>query len=183
MNTLQEPAFREGIKTEQNKPFRVCFVCTGNTCRSPMAAAVANHLAKEPIASLPEALRAYASLELEAFSAGILARDGDPIAENAVLALEDAGILPDSDRDYHRHTAHRLTEEEAERYDLLVGLTREHALSLLLQFPSLVSRITCFPTDIPDPFGGSAAEYRACLAAIAQGVRDLLFSESEGQQA
>ena len=39
------------------QPRRVCFVCTGNTCRSPMAAAVANAMARKMIGELPEAVR------------------------------------------------------------------------------------------------------------------------------
>jgi protein-tyrosine phosphatase len=183
MNTLEKTALSEGVKREESRPRRVCFVCTGNTCRSPMAAAVANHLAKEALSKLPQSVRAYVSPDWEAYSAGILANEGDPIAFNAVLALEDAGILPDPNRDYHRHTAHRLTEKEATQYDRLVGLSREHALALLMQFPALASRISCFPTDIPDPFGGSAADYRICLSAITDGVRSMLFGDSEGEQA
>ena len=128
-------------------------------------------------------MRAYASVPFEALSAGILAREGDPIAKNAVLALEDAQILPDPAHDYHKHVAHRLTEKEAEGYDLLVGLTREHAVALLIQFPALASRVCCLSTDIPDPFGGSPEEYRACLCAIEDGVRDLLFSDEKEARA
>ena len=181
MNTLIK-ADRSGSPAEEaSEPIRICFVCTGNTCRSPMAEAVASHLAKKALEVLPESVRDCATPAWIASSAGIWAREGDPISENAVLALEDAGILPDPDRDYHRHAAHRLTEEEAERFDLLVGLSREHAFSLLLQFPSLASRITCLKEDIPDPFGGSPADYRSCLEAITEQVRALLMPESEGK--
>ena len=182
MNTLLKTDRAEHFAEESDEPMRVCFVCTGNTCRSPMAEAVANHLARTSLSSLPESVRDFSTPAWKASSAGIWAREGDPIAENAVLALEDAGILPDPDRDYHRHVAHRLTEEEAERFDLLVGLSREHAFSLLLQFPALASRITCLKTDIPDPFGGSPADYRSCLEAITEQVRALLMPESEGEK-
>ena len=70
-----------------------------------------------------------------------------------------------------------MTAEEAERYDLLVGLTREHAMALLFDFPQLSTRICAFPEDIPDPFGGDGETYRACLQAIERGVRTLFGNE------
>jgi protein-tyrosine-phosphatase len=142
-----------------------------------MAAAVANALAREPLRMLPESVRDCAVPEWDAFSAGLSARDGEPIAKNAVDALEAAEIPVTEGRDYHRHRAHRLTAEEAERFDLLVGLTREHAMALLFDFPQLSTRICAFPEDIPDPFGGDGETYRACLQAIERGVRTLFGNE------
>lgn len=161
------------------QPLRVCFICTGNTCRSPMAAAVANHLARAASTALPEELRHLIQPPIEAYSAGLYANNGDPIAENAVKALEEAGILPDPARDYHRHTAHSLSAEEAERYDLLVGITSSHAAALVMQFPSLAEKITCLPENISDPFGGDLDRYRAALADIIKGVTRLFFPEQD----
>ena len=176
MSTLQPTLAPKQEKTA-HEIRRVCFVCTGNTCRSPMAAAVANALAHRKLQDLPESLRSLALPELEAFSAGIYAHEGDPIAENAILALESAEIPVIPHHDYHLHTAHALTEEEAEGYDLLIGLTREHAMTLLMLFPHLARRITVLPTDVADPYGGSLGIYTACLERIIQGVRGILFSE------
>ena len=162
---------------QKEQPRRVCFVCTGNTCRSPMAAAVANAMAYAPLAKLPEAVREFGRPGLEAYSAGLAAREGDPIAPNALKALEAAGVPVVPGRDYHRHTAHTLCEEEAERYDLLVALSREHALGLLLRFPQLAGRITTLGEDVPDPYGGSEQDYGVCLERITRLVRALLFPE------
>ena len=70
-----------GLSTKELKITRICFICTGNTCRSPMAEAVANALAKEK-----------GHTDLRAFSAGLYANANDPIAPNAVAALEAAGL-------------------------------------------------------------------------------------------
>lgn len=161
---------------------RVCFVCTGNTCRSPMAAAVANALANEPLQALPESVRALASPEIEAFSAGLFANEGEPIAQNAVDALEAAGIPVVSGHDYKKHTAHTLCAEEAERYDLIVGLTAQHAFRLMMQYPHLTRRITSMPTDIADPYGGDGEVYRKCLEQITQAVQKLLFPAAGGAE-
>lgn len=158
----------EQRQTCADKPYRVLFVCTGNTCRSPMAEAVANAYAKE-----------YQRLELRAFSAGLCAYEGDPISKGALVALSEREIKPISGRDYRRHTAHKLVAEEIAAYDLLVGMTDAHVMQLLMYFPEAAERIVRMPTPIPDPFGGGYEEYGACLDAIIAGVRELLFAGEE----
>ena len=155
-----------GIKRPENE-IRVCFVCTGNTCRSPMAAAVANFLAKE---------RGADEKKIVAVSAGLYANDGEPISARAVEALEQAGITPIAGKDYHTHTAHTLTAEEIERIDLFVGLGGGHCMELLMRYPQAATRITAMPNPIADPYGGDGMIYAACLAQITAGVKQLLFS-------
>ena len=162
---LKEKETGSKQKAAKKESRTVCFVCTGNTCCSPMAEAVANALAVK------------SGKSLRAFSAGIYAVSGDPIAKNAVLALENAEIKPLPDRDYHTHTAHTLCTEEAERYDLLVGLTDRHAMELLLRFPALAEKITCMTPSVPDPYGGDLKCYEQCLESITEAVKKLLFSE------
>lgn len=149
---------------------RICFVCTGNTCRSPMAQAVANTLAKERQAEENAAF----PLTI-ACSRGLWANENEPISPLAVEALEEAGVAATSP-DYHAHTAHNLTGEEAERFDLLIGMTASHCMQLTMRFPALAPRIVCMPREIPDPFGGDLEDYRACLQEIRKGVEVLLFS-------
>ena len=155
---------------------RVCFVCTGNTCRSPMAEAVANALAQRGKEILPDAVKDAFVPTVEAISRGLYAADGEPIAENAVLALERAGIEPCPPRDYHDHTACTLTAEVAEGCDLLVGLGAGHVMELIMRFPQMAQRIVCMPTPIADPYGGDAKTYCDCLAQIVEGVKTLLFA-------
>ena len=102
---------------------------------------------------------------------------GDPIAENAARALEDAGIPSLSDNYYRGHVSRSIDRQTMDTCDLIVGLTSEHAMRLLAMFPEYASRITCFPEDIPDPFGGSPEEYRQCLAAISRGITEMFFPE------
>ena len=162
--------------SESFRTRRVCFVCTGNTCRSPMAEAVANDLARGVSKVLPDAVKASFVPSVEAISRGLYANEGEPIAENAVLALERAGIEPCPPRDYHDHTARMLTAEDAESCDLLVGLGASHAMELIMRFPQMAQRIVCMPTPIADPYGGDQETYRVCLAQIVEGVKTLLFA-------
>lgn len=177
----ERPAPAAEHTKNEDRPTRVLFVCTGNTCRSPMAEAVARHLSEERRLALPETIRALTVPEFEVSSAGLYASEGDPISENAVRALEEAGIEPLPPRDYHAHRAHRLTAAEAECCDILVGMTPEHALGLMMQFPAIASRVRTMPQAIPDPFGKDLAAYRASLAAITAGVRELLFGTSAAE--
>ncbi len=164
---LEKETVAQATHGDSPTPRRICFVCTGNTCRSPMAAAVVNAIAERE------------GLNCLAYSAGLYAAAGDPIAQNAVSALESAGVEPVAGADYHKHTAHTLTCEEAERYDLLVGMSAGHAMELLMRFPELASRIGCMTPEIPDPYGGDLSVYCECLSAIQKGVRALLGVEGE----
>lgn len=161
-----------------SKPLRVCFVCTGNTCRSPMAAAVANAFSQggsESSSEKPETLQVH----VLATSRGLYAEEGAPISENAVLALEELGVRPCPDADYHRHTARTIDEEDARANDLLVAVSRRHANELLFRFPFAASKIICMPCEITDPWGGDLSCYHRCLADIIKGVAQLFVLKGE----
>ena len=129
----------------------VCFVCTGNTCRSPMAAALYNHLhAEEPTAAI---------------SAGLAAQTGEPIALNALLALKSRGIACTEKNNYEAHTATMLTKEILDRTDALYALTSRHYLMLCTAFPEEIDKIHLLG-EIADPYGGNLAVYKQTLAEI-----------------
>lgn len=162
---------------DASRPFLVCFVCTGNTCRSPMAAAALNHLFRvPPVCTACDMTKVLSAKQIRATSAGLFGA-GDPIAQNAARALENADIPSTPDNDYKRHISRSVNPEIMEQADLVVGLTQSHMLQLLGWFPQYASKITCFRESIPDPFGGDLAEYEDCLAAILDGLRELFPAE------
>ena len=127
---------------------KLVFVCTGNTCRSPMAAALYNHL--------------FENGEFAASSAGLYA-DGSPISEKAADALMERGVLPTPSNDYRRHVSRNLDEKIVSEADLIVGISGSHAMEIMLRYPAYASKIAVLSEDVPDPYGGDASVYRACL--------------------
>ena len=140
----------ENLSAEE---LRVCFVCTGNTCRSPMAEAAANHFLGEK--------------GVRACSAGLFA-GGEPISANAVKALDALNIPVDPGR--RSVAADPLVLAPCE---LIIGMTERHAMELITRFPQFSSRIGCMPHGISDPFGGDEDDYRRCLEQIIDGLKEL----------
>lgn len=149
------PLELESVKTNNIKPdgepLRICFVCTGNTCRSPMAAAVLNH---------------YGNGRYKSSSAGIVIVPDEPINEKSVEALKNAGILPSKDNDYPNHKATRLTRAMIEAYDRIICVSAWHAMTIIETFPEYASKVTSFDKSISDPFGQSQEIYDKCLSEI-----------------
>ena len=138
------------------KPITVCFVCTGNTCRSPMAAAALNHLGKG---------------KYKAFSAGLSVCAGDRIAENAVKALKKAGIPSTLENPYAQHDAVEIDDYFISLSDLVFGLTTSHTIQLLSKFPDDSRKILSLPYDNSDPFMYGEDVYDSCLKDIIECIK------------
>ena len=137
---------------------RICFVCTGNTCRSPLAAALfAAALERRDIPT-------GEALEHRIVSAGLSAGRGSPAtAESSAVAARRGVDLGD-----HRSTP--VDRHLVESQDLILTMTSRHRDVLSGDFPHLADRIEMLDPaggDVPDPFGGTIEEYEACAERIA----------------
>jgi L-threonylcarbamoyladenylate synthase len=140
---------------------RIAFVCTGNTCRSPMAEGLARKLLSERLACAPERL---ADFGFHLRSMGVFAAVGAAASPHAVSALGERGV------DLGAHSSHPATLEEVAAQDRVYCLTASHldALRLLLP-PAKAGHLTLLDPDgqdVVDPYGGTRYEYERCAARI-----------------
>ncbi|MBQ3063363.1 MAG: low molecular weight protein arginine phosphatase [Clostridia bacterium] len=156
--TLLSPLFDA---VAEKSPCRVLFVCTGNTCRSPMAAAVFCDMAEKEG-------RGDAFL---VSSAGLYASVGEPISAYAVEALARAGVTATPTNDYPAHRARQIEEHMVREADTVVAIGAAHAMQLLMRYPAYAAKITTLPIDISDPYGGTLATYCDCLDALSYAIR------------
>lgn len=153
----------KSIPTEKKR--MILFVCTGNTCRSPMCAALFNALFSKKHG-------------LHAHSCGLCA-DGSPISPNAAEALIRRGIQSEGDNDYLSHISRSVTEEMMEDAHTVVGLTNRHAMELIFRFPAHAAKIHVLPHDISDPYGGDFSVYERCLCDIEAALSEAFLEKEE----
>ncbi|MCL2350389.1 MAG: low molecular weight protein arginine phosphatase [Defluviitaleaceae bacterium] len=136
---------------------KILFVCTGNTCRSPMARVLADSIFKEQ------------GLALEADSVGAFARNGTAASVNAVaVAYEDYRL------DLAAHGAKMVSLPLVEESVLIIAVTQRHKELLLREYSEHADKIHTFAEiceeadagDVDDPFGGDLEVYRACAAQM-----------------
>lgn len=137
---------------------KILFVCTGNTCRSPMACALMKHLGEQK------------NLSLSCDSAGIYANEGTPISSEAKKVLEDSFGIFGWD-----HRSQQVTKEQIDESDLVLAVTREHRDLLIRRFGG-EEKILAFSEDVGDPFGGDLSRYQKSAEKILENLNRLVES-------
>ncbi len=142
---------------------KLCFICTGNTCRSVMA----QFFAQKKAADL--------GLELEISSAGLAVNDElrPPDAVKELLELEGVKV---GDR-----APVSLTQELADSADLLLVMTREHRQDISARFPSAAGKTSLLAAyagfgeeNIADPYGQGKVFYHSVFKLIKSAVNSTL---------
>jgi protein-tyrosine-phosphatase len=144
----------------------ILFVCTGNTCRSPLAEYLLRHKAGEMY---------------KVQSAGIAAFNGGPIASHVQELLEEKGIQTE-------HASQSVTLELMEWADLVLTMTQSHKQQLALFFPEKGESIYTLKqyvhpeakeTDVIDPFGGSLDIYRETMHELEDLLERLISKDKK----
>lgn len=146
--------------------FRLLFVCTGNTCRSPLAEA----LARQKLG-----LRGWSGVEVG--SAGVATMDGLPASAGALEVAAESGL------ELGRHRSTRLTGRVVQEADLVLTMSAGHLARVEeLGGAGKAHLLTAFARDdpagaeegVPDPFGGSEELYRKTLEVLDELVEGVL---------
>mgnify|MGYP005838131711 CR=1 FL=1 len=138
------------------------FVCSGNTCRSPMAALVAQHRVAERLGVSPIELN---DLHIWIHSAGTGAAGGAPASDQAIAAMHARGL------DLTEHRSRPLTLELINRADRIFCMTDGHRADIVRQSPQAASKIRLLADGpIADPYGGDPGDYEQAARQIEEAV-------------
>lgn len=122
----------------------ILIVCTGNTCRSPMAERIVQNICK----------RKGKIYDYKFSSAGLSAFNGGPISQHALDALDEIGI---NAKGFSSTNASAI---DFSVYDEIHTMTNAHKKAIVSTYPQLEEKIVVL--GVSDPFGGNLDDYRRC---------------------
>lgn len=139
-----------------NSDLTFLFVCTGNTCRSPMAEQIFNEHMRD--------------LSVHASSAGLDAKAGSPLNPHAADALTNLGYTATE------HSAKLISTEAVEEADVILTFTQDQKNEMAERFPAAVGKLFTVSEyanstsgkheDVSDPYGKSAEVYKETAEKI-----------------
>jgi protein arginine phosphatase len=151
---------------------KLLFVCTGNTCRSPIAEALLKKELKQK----------ELGFELQVSSAGLVVYAGERLAEKASFLLDQEQVEHDAQR-----PAQQLDQDLIQDADLILTMTADQLRQVVLRFPESASKVyllTAYsglePVDIEDPYGQDLQKYHQVMEEIQLALKNLITKLEEG---
>lgn len=132
----------------------IAFVCSGNTCRSPMAEGIFNRLAEEK------------QLSVRAESFGMATVDGLPASENSVKACSEIGI------DLTEKRSNTVGSMDLKKYDKFYCMSQSHADMLKIYFGIDEEKLAVM--GVSDPYGGDEKIYHTCRDEIYNSIQEII---------
>ncbi len=160
-NRLKRASGGRTVPASGEQALNVLMVCSGNTCRSPLAEAIMRRLWSEA-----------GTVRLRVWSRGTSAVPGVPASPEAVSAASSRGM------DLRGHFSAPVAEADLEAADLVVTMTAAHKKALLSRFPSYQSKVRTLAEvaegsvkgDVPDPIGRGQDAYERTADTLTQGL-------------
>lgn len=128
---------------------KIIFVCTGNTCRSPMAEGY---------------LKSKNLKNTEVISRG-LAADGSKVSENSLMAMQELGI------DISSHISKQLSFSDIDESSIIIAMSASHA-DILEGLG--IDKMKIHILGIPDPFGADLDTYKKCRNQVIDGINEFI---------
>ena len=146
---------------------QIICVCTGNTCRSPMAEGLARMILAERLGCKADALADYG---LEVLSAGAFAASGAHVTDEARRAVLEMGV------DISGHRSRKLTSKLIKSADMIFCMTQSHVAQVVEKAPAAASKTFRVDpsSDISDPIGASVGVYRKTADRVRRALAKIL---------
>jgi protein-tyrosine phosphatase len=162
--TILRPGIYSRAQLDAMSQVRFLFVCTGNTCRSPIAEGIFRKTLAEKLKCEVDQLE---QVGYKMLSAGTMGLSGCAPSSEAVAACAARGV------DITRHTSQGLTRHLIESSDMIYCMTKAHCEHIKSLWPKAAGKCLLLAPDqeIADPIGQSQEFFNSCASVIERAVK------------